>query len=125
MNDQGLKKIELELNLNLPKIYIDVMRAYPFKEDAGSTDWSIWDVPEAVIRWTKEYQSGYGPNPCWNNNLICIGDDGDACPYAYNILDDSVVKTYKGNIELEPLERYQSFISFVEKLKIDYEEPDY
>jgi hypothetical protein len=119
MNINAIKKIEQELAVKLPSAYFDALLNYPFVECSGGTNWSLWDNAEAIVEYTKKYRSGYGRVPAWSNEYICIGDD-DACPYALNVLDSSVIKADHGNLIRPALELFTSFEKFMVVLLQDF-----
>ena len=114
-----VRYIENGLGVKLPENYRLALQNYPFPKFAKSTGWSLWDQPFRIVEATGFYRNMKYAR--WPENLLCIGDDGDCCPYALDLNDGSVSKVYKGNL-MKLMERYESFDDFMEEVEADYRE---
>lgn len=122
MIENEINKIERALDIKLPEYYKNVMLNYPFIEDKETINWSLWDKSEEIIEWTKKYQSGYSRGPKWEHHMLLIGSEHDACPLMLNLKNGIVIKTNHGCIDIEPLEEYDSFESYVTYLLSVYDD---
>lgn len=116
MTTSDLHKIEQDLSVRFTDDYAKAVLAYPFLEDQGTMNWSLGDNADSIIMLTQQYRSGYVGNPKWPHQYVCIGLEGDGCPLAMNVETTEVIKVYKGNIEKEPMERYDNFGIFFDLL---------
>ena len=121
MKLEELHQIENALGITFSEIYKQVMVDYPFKEDAGTINWSLWDDSGKITEWNLIYRNGYGPCPEWSKNYYLIGSEGDACPLAINLESGIVIKTNHGRVCEEPLEEYESFEEYLAFLKANYD----
>ena len=122
MNKNDLDLLERFFDISLPDEYRSTMVNYPFEEDIGTINWSLWDDIDPLIKWNQEYRVGYGACPKWPKNYFLLGSDHDACPYALDLDTGVVIKTNHGRLADEPLEEYNSFSEFLNVLKKEYEE---
>ena len=121
MTKSDILDIEKALSIQLPEDYKKVMLAFPFTEDAGTINWSMWDRADKIIEWTKKYREGYSRAPNWESHMLLIGDEHDACPIMLNLKNGTVIKTNHGDTSLGPLNEYSSIKEFVSYLISIYE----
>jgi|GEM_PF-3967521 len=110
MGDDEIKRIEAELDVTLPKDYINAVSKFRTK-NVDST--ALIDHADGVIEATLLYRNGFEGLPCWPSNYIYIGDEADACPYALNIESGQVFRLDKGNVRNEALKVFSSTNAFV------------
>ncbi len=114
MNAQDFQTIERELGVKLPDVYRD----FQMSRVASSVDTTtVSDDTRFVIERTLEYRRGYGGAPAWPCDVIYVGDEDDACPYALFCSTGRVVQSDHGNLSFKPLSVHSDFGSFVEALE--------
>ncbi|HOX08796.1 MAG TPA: SMI1/KNR4 family protein [Planctomycetota bacterium] len=116
-----LERVASSLGVGLPEAYKNAMQRFPFLDDLGSTEWSLWDDADAIIARTLEYRRGDASAPPWDHRWVYLGDDDDACPYALDTVDGHIVKTDHGDTGGEPLGTWANMDDLVSHLADDYE----
>ena len=117
-----IRTIESALGITLPDSYITVMTNYPWPEFAGSTGASLWDDPTPIVEQTAEYRNGFGGAPTWPREMVFIGDEDDACPFALNCETGRIVQTNHGNLNKAPLQEFDDITAFVLELRKTYDD---
>lgn len=110
MSEDDILLIENLLDVKLPNDYVAFLRN---RRDIDIDNTTVHDSAKQIIEATNEYRNGFSGLPAWSRELIYIGDEADACPYVINCTSGEVLHTDKGNINREPMSRYNSFSDFV------------
>src|SRR6266481_560515 len=114
VNTTGLQSIERELGLRVPAGY----RRFQLERSSSKVDTtSVSDDSAIIIEKTFEYRCGFGGAPAWPMDVLWIGDEDDACPYALCCSTGEVMQSDHGNLGEKPLSRYVNFDSFVRVLE--------
>jgi len=121
MTPQELQTIESCLGVVLPEAYKQVMASYPWPAFEGSTAASLWDNPAAIVEQTTAQRAGFGGAPSWPTQLVVIGDEDDACPYAIDCTTGSIIQTDHGNLQAEALADYPSISELLSVLRPIYD----
>ncbi|MEL7536989.1 MAG: SMI1/KNR4 family protein [Pseudomonadota bacterium] len=114
VSEADIVEIERELGVALPADYRAFLSSI---RDASIDETEVLDSAEAIVDATKLYRSGLGRLPNWPAELVYIGDQADACPYALNCNSGEVARLDKGNIGHAPLDRYASFTDLIAYLR--------
>src|SRR4030095_5922549 len=117
MTNDDHSMMEQRLQVQLPAAYKAAVVPYPWPELANSTHYSLWDDAALNVKRTLEYRAGYGRAPAWPLQCVHIGDDDDACPYALNCSDGTIIKTDHGNLTKTPLDTFPDAHAFVTYLQ--------
>jgi len=86
VTEADLRRIQAELEIELPESYRKTMLAFPIPACAGNDDTELWDDPELLIARNREYRQGApgGVKP-WPAHLFFVGDGGSGCPHAIDL----------------------------------------
>ncbi len=118
MNAQECQTIEGELGVKLPDAY----RSFQLNRSAFAVDsTTVADDARLVVERTLEYRHGFGGAPPWPGDVIYVGDENDACPYALFCSTGRLVQTDHGNLEAKPLSAHPDFTGFVQQLQAQHE----
>jgi hypothetical protein len=113
MTVSDIAQIEAALRVQLPSAY----RAVVCDADASRLENAgLFDDATLIIERTKEQRAGFGGAPAWPQEMIYIGDQDDACPYALDVESGAVLQTDHGNLTRKPLARYESVSALVAEL---------
>jgi hypothetical protein len=110
ISEDDILLIENSLDVKLPNDYVEFIRN---GRDVKIDNTTVQDSAKLIIEATNEYRNGFAGLPAWPKELIYIGDEADTCPYTINCTSGEVLQTDKGNINRDPLSRYNSFSDFV------------
>ncbi|KXX71141.1 SMI1/KNR4 family protein [Flammeovirga sp. SJP92] len=107
MNIDDIRKIELELNIELPQHFIDYITNYPIELTKLKTMLGellfLYDDPEQLIS-INQYLGFYGSEKLIKQKL-CIGENGGGDYYLINLKELSDEKVYFWDHE-ESTERF-------------------
>ena len=114
MRAQDCQTIERELGVELPDAYRDFQLN---RSNCSVDSTTVADDTRFVIERTLEYRQGYAGAPPWPGDVIYVGDEDDACPYALVCPTGRVIQTDHGSLNAKPLSAHPDFESFVESLQ--------
>lgn len=109
ITEDEINKIEKTLAVTVPE-QLKVFLSSVNEKIPDST--SVWDSSDSIINATVDYRRGYEGLPKFDNELLYIGDELDACPYVINCMTGKVLKLDKGDLTLDLLEEFESFNHF-------------
>ncbi len=117
MNREEVNFIQESLGITLPKVYIDTLLNYPFERFAGTCQWPISDNPNEVVDLTTIYRTRKHA-PTWDEQFICVGNDGATAPYFYNVSTGEVIQDDKGHktTQLASFSTFEDFLHYLEKV---------
>lgn len=121
MNAKDISKIETALGVSLPQSYKSAMCPFLWPAYEGTTDASLWDDANAIVEETLAQRKGFGGAPPWPKNLIVIGDENDACPYALDCDTGRVIYTDHNRLEEEPLDEFSDLSKLIEQVRDTWE----
>ena len=105
MTAADVARIEQALDIVLPCDYA----AFVQREVRNAVDTtSVWDDADLVIEQTRAYRAGaYGQRP-WPPQLVCIGDEDDACPRVVDCSTGACWRLEKGSLD-QAFQRFDNF----------------
>ncbi len=118
MKTSDVEVIEKTLGVELPGEYRKFLvstRNYDEIDDV-----SVIDAPERIITSTIEHRKGFWGQKPWPTNLVYVGNERDASPYALNCDTGEFQRLYHGNIEKPPRASFESFGEFVSRRVEEY-----
>lgn len=117
MKIEDIRRIESALNVKLPSDFVEFMiseRNYDAIDEV-----SVFDDANTIIEATIAYRQGKCSQQ-WPMQLVYIGDESDACPYALDCISAELKRLDHGSIEIKPLETFSSFQEFLTNRYNDY-----
>ena len=111
-----------ELGVELPKAYAEFWERISSTAYSGTCEVDFWHDPAAIIRMTKSFRAGAGSNPPWPNNLVFIGDDGAACPFALDVEAGMILHLDHGNTDREYVRKPAPLAEWLDQLVRDMKE---
>lgn len=109
MSAADIARIEHALDVVLPVDYAACVQ----REDRGDIDaTSVWDHADLVIEQTLEYCAGANGPPPWPPQLVCIGDEDDACPRVLDCEAGACWRLERGSLDA-CFDRFDSFTAFI------------
>jgi len=118
MEEEGCQTIEQQLGVKLPDAY----RAFQLNRSASPVDpTTVADDARVVVERTLEHRRGFGGAPPWPRDVIYMGDEDDACPYALFCSTGRVIQTDHGDLQAQPLCDHPDFGTFVEQFQAEAE----
>jgi hypothetical protein len=113
MSAEDIGRIAGDLGVALPGAY-GIFLASSRGDIDGE---SVLRDAQLIIEATQHQRSDQSGSQPWPPHFIYLGDEADACPYALDCQTGEVLRTDKGKLDREPLERYASFELFLEHFK--------
>lgn len=104
-----IAEIERVLEIALPQEYESFLRLRIPEIDATT----VIDTAATIIEMTLDYRKGFSGLPGWAADMIYVGDEADACPYALNCATGELFRTDKGDLARPTLESYRTFSAFI------------
>ena len=122
LETSDIAHIERSLNVSLPHAYVEFLTATRVGSVLDGTE--VLDDAKVIVEATELYRQGFDGLRRWPKELVHVGDQADACPYAVNCTTGEVMQTEKGNLDRPPLHRWPSFDAFTSSLESDIPSPD-
>jgi hypothetical protein len=113
MNESEIKNIETSLGVFLPESYRSFLKVERVTDNIDDT--TVLADAAIIIESTQEYRNGYFSLKPWPNDLVYVGNEADACPYAIDCTTGKFIRTNNGNLVEKPLAVYESFEVFREQ----------
>ena len=107
-----VEDLERMLGVALPGAYARFLQTRDRDIDATS----LFDDPQLIIEATRDYRAGFSGLPPWPNDMICVGDEADACPYAIDCTTGVCLRVDKGNLSRPPLHHYENVEALMDAL---------
>ena len=122
MTWDDMREIQRELNVTLPKCYVETMCSYPFPPDTWLEE-VLLDDAKWVVETNREWRNTGWANEIWKDHHFVIGHDGGECCYYIDTRqDDSPVFTISlEDSDFELIEKAPSLRDFVDQNLRDYE----
>ncbi len=115
MKRADVAHIERSLEVSLPRAYVAFLTARRGNSALDATD--VLEDATAIVNATELYRRGFEGLRPWPSELVYVGDQADACPYAVNCTTGEVMQTDKGNLDRPALRRWSSFEAFSSSLE--------
>ena len=115
MKRPDVAQIERSLDVSLPSAYVEFLTTRRAASALDRTE--LLDDATAIVEATELYRRGFEGLRCWPGELVYVGDQADACPYAVSCTTGEVMQTDKGNLDRPALQRWSSFQAFAASLE--------